>query len=198
MSTSLYPATSALAQLVRGVRDDQLGDPTPCGGLTVGDLLDHIKSLSFAFAAAALKERSEDGNAGPAPDAARLGADWRELLPARLERLAAAWAEAEAWSGETVVGGGRMPAEVAGAAVVDELIVHGWEVAVATGQPYPGDDPALSEALQTAYTWVDSVVAQNPGGTPGLFGPPLRVAADAPPLDRLLALSGRDPRWPRV
>lgn len=198
MTTSLYPATSALAKLVRGVRDEQLGDPTPCGELTVGDLLDHVKSFSYAFAAAALKERSEDGNAAPEPDAARLGTDWRERLPARLERLAAAWDAAEAWSGETVVGGGRMPAQVAGAAAADELIVHGWEVAVATGQPYPGDDPAMARAMQTAYAWVESVVAQNPDGTPGLFGPPLRVAADAPALDRLLALCGRDPRWPRI
>ena len=39
------PATHALAGVVRGVRDDQLGDPTPCPEYAVGDLLDHIGGL---------------------------------------------------------------------------------------------------------------------------------------------------------
>ena len=42
---------------------------------------------------------------------------------------------------------------------------------------------------------VQQAVAQNPNGTGGLFGPPVSVPDDAPLLDRLLGLTGRDPAW---
>ena len=47
----------------------------------------------------------------------------------------------------------------------------------------------------TAYAFVQSAVAQNPGGSPGLFGPPVTVPETAPLLDRLIGLTGRDPAW---
>jgi uncharacterized protein (TIGR03086 family) len=193
MTTDLKPATSALAALVRGVRDDQLTAVTPCGGITVGELLDHIDNLSLAFAAAGTRQFLPDGGAPRPPDATRLGTDWRERLPAQLDGLAAAWQPAGAWDGSTQVGGGEMPAPVAGAVAADEVLVHGWDLAVATGQPYPGDDPSLAGPLMTAYDWANAVAEQNPGGTPGLFGPPVDVPGDAPLMDRLLGLTGRQP-----
>ena len=66
------PATHALAGVVAGVRDDQLGDPTPCPAYTVGDLVDHIGGLTIAFTAAARKERLE-GDGRPPRDSSRLG-----------------------------------------------------------------------------------------------------------------------------
>jgi uncharacterized protein (TIGR03086 family) len=195
MTRDLRPATAAVADIIRGVRDDQLDAPTPSSDTTVGELLDHVDSLGVAFAAAATKSFREDGGRAPAPDASRLGTDWRQRLPARLDELAQAWQPATAWTGTTQVGGNEMPAESAGSAVVNEVIVHGWDLAVATGQPFPGDDPALIEALQTAYAWVRSVVEQSPHGSPGLFGPPVPVPDDAPLLDQLLGLTGRHPSW---
>ncbi|MCC9308471.1 TIGR03086 family metal-binding protein [Kitasatospora sp. RB6PN24] len=193
MTLDLAPATSALAALIREVKDGQLTAPTPCGGLTVGELLDHIDGLSIAFAAAGAKEDRSDGGRPRTPDASRLGADWRDRLAAQLDALAEAWRPADAWRGTARVGGGEMPAEVAGAAAVDEVLVHGWDLAVATGQRFPGEDPALAEALETAYAWVRTVVEQQPNGSPGLFGAPVPVAADAPLADRLIGLTGRRP-----
>lgn len=195
MTTDLRPATSALADLVRGVRDDQLATVTPCGGITVGELLDHIDNLSLAFAAAGTRQFLPDGGQPRQPDAARLGPDWRDRLPAQLDGLADAWQPSGAWDGDTQVGGGEMPATVAGSAGLNEVIVHGWDLAVATGQAYPGDDPSLGEALGTAYGWASSVAAQNPEGTPGLFGAPVAVPDSAPVLDRLLGATGRQPAW---
>ena len=51
------PAAAEMARLVNGVRDDQLGDPTPCPDYTLGDLLEHVHGLSLAFALAARKEQ---------------------------------------------------------------------------------------------------------------------------------------------
>jgi uncharacterized protein (TIGR03086 family) len=191
----ISPAASTLTELVRGVRDEQLGALTPCGGLTAGQLLDHIDSLSLAFAAAGRKQKLPGGGAAPEPDAARLGTDWRDRLSTQLAELVRAWESAEAWDGTTVIGGGEMPAGVAGAAAADELVVHGWDLAMATGQRYPGEDPALQEGIRTAYEWAGGVAAQHPDGTPGLFGPANPVPADAPLIDRLLGVTGRDPGW---
>jgi uncharacterized protein (TIGR03086 family) len=194
--TVFRPATTLVADLVRGVRDEHLDALTPCGGITVGALLDHIDSLSLAFAAAGRKEKSAANGPTPEPDGARLGADWRERLPARLDALETAWRPAAAWEGVTVAGGLDLPGHVAGAAGLDEVLVHGWDLAVATGQPFPAaDDGSMGEALGTAFAWVHSIVEQNPQGTPGLFGPPVAVPEDAQLLDRLLGLTGRDPAW---
>ena len=52
----LGPAAAAVAAIVAGVREDQLGDPTPCSRLNVADLLDHLNGLALAFTCAARKE----------------------------------------------------------------------------------------------------------------------------------------------
>ncbi|MBF9068623.1 TIGR03086 family metal-binding protein [Streptacidiphilus fuscans] len=189
------PATTLVGHVVRGVRDEQLDAPTPCGGITVAALLDHIDGLCLAFAAAARKEQLPDGGRARTPDASRLGDDWRDRLPERLDALAAAWEPTEAWTGVTTVGGLDLPAEIAGAAGLDEVLVHGWDLAAATGQPFPAHDGTDDPAINAAYAWAWSIAEQNPAGLPGLFGPPVTVPNDAPPLHRLLGVTGRDPGW---
>ena len=186
----LAPATRTLTDLVRGVRSDQLAGRTPCEAMSIGDLLDHVDGLSMAFAAAARKTPLS-ASSGTSVDASHLGSDWPERIPGRLAELAEAWRDDTAWTGMTRAGGVDMPGEVAGVVALDEVVLHSWDLAVATGQPYSCPD-ALVEA---AYGFVASAVEQNPGGTPGLFGPPITVAADAPLLDRLVGLAGRDPGW---
>lgn len=187
----LTPAAEELIRLVRKVRDDQLGLPTPCEHMSVGDLLDHVDGLALAFTAAARKQAVDTGGPPPTPDAARLGEDWRTRIPARLSALASAWRDASAWSGTTEAGGVTMPGEVAGVVALDEVVVHGWDLAVATGRDFSYEPTLLTAALE----FVRSTVAENPGGSPGLFGPPVPVADDASPLSRLIALTGRDPAW---
>ncbi|MFZ0218389.1 MAG: TIGR03086 family metal-binding protein [Candidatus Dormiibacterota bacterium] len=187
----LEPATSMLTGLVQGVRDEQLSAPTPCVERSLGDLLDHVDGLSVAFAAAATKTPLPGGSQGPSADGSRLGADWRPRIAARLTALAGAWRDEAAWAGMTQAGGLDLPAEIAGVVALDEVIVHGWDVAVASGQSF-SCEPALLEA---AYGWVQATVAQGPNGTPGLFGPPVPVSENAKLLDRLLGLTGRDPAW---
>jgi uncharacterized protein (TIGR03086 family) len=187
----LEPATRALTAVVNGVRDEQLGAPTPCAGTSVGDMLDHVDGLSFAFAAAATKTPIEGGSQPPSADASRLGEDWRTRIPGRLTRLATAWRDEAAWEGMTEAGGVELPASIAGVVAVNEVIVHGWDIAVASGQRFECE-PHL---IETALVFVQSSVAQNPHGSPGLFGPPVPVPDDAPLLDRLIGLTGRDPAW---
>ena len=182
------PATSALIKVVEGVRDDQLGSPTPCTDASVGDLIDHARGFCVAFAAAARKLPPM----APTADGSRLGPGWRAQLPHHIEELAAAWRDEAAWSGVTKAGGpDDLPAELAAAIAMDEVIVHSWDIAAATGQSY-SCDPAL---IDLASSFAGQVANSNPEGTPGLFGPAYPVPAGAAPLDRLLGITGRDPAW---
>src|SRR5438132_12519875 len=129
----LGPAVRRMTDLITAVPDDLLGAPTPCAKSTLGDLIDHVGGFSLAFANAATKS---PGSQGPSANAANLGADWRTRIPRDLEALAEAWRDPAAWSGMTKAGGVDLPGEVAGLVAVDELVVHGWDIARASGQPY--------------------------------------------------------------
>jgi uncharacterized protein (TIGR03086 family) len=190
MHPDLTPATENLARVVTGIGDDQLGAPTPCHGMTVADVLDHVDGLCLAFTGAAAKDL-DAGRQAPVADGSRLGADWRARIPGRLAQLAAAWRDDSAWTGMTRAGGIDMPGEIAGTVAIDEVVVHGWDVAVATGHRYSCDE----ELLRAAYRFAQAAVARDPDGTAGLFGPPVAVPDHAPLLDRLLGLTGRDPAW---
>ena len=103
-------------------------------------------------------------------------------------RLGDAWRDPLAWEGSTFAGGFEMPGEVVGLVALDELVVHGWDIAVATGQSY--DPPALE--IEAAMAFVTSFEAPRDGR---LFGPIVPFLDDATALDRLLGLTGRDPFW---
>jgi uncharacterized protein (TIGR03086 family) len=182
----LGSAAAGVAALLPGVRDDALDAPTPCVGISVAVLLSHLYGLSEAFRGAAEKEPDP----GPPPaDPGPLAPDWRTSLPARLDALAEAWRKPDAREGSTAAGGLEMPATEAGLVALDELVLHGWDLARATGQPYEVDPASLVACMEFV------TAAARPEGVPGLFGPPVPVPEDAPALDRLVGLSGRDPSW---
>lgn len=188
----LMPAARNVSGLVERIEDDQLVLATPCGQARVVDLLDHVNGLAQAFAAAAAKDLGPMTSTPPAPDGARLAATWRQDIPPRLIALAQAWVVPEAWDGMTQVGGVDLPGAVAGRIALNELVLHGWDLARATGQPYEPDPASLQACL-------DALVAMYPpeelDRRAGIFGPPVEVAPSAPLIDRTVAFSGRDPGW---
>jgi uncharacterized protein (TIGR03086 family) len=74
--------------------------------------------------------------------------------------------------------------------VNNELVLHGWDLAMATGQPFQ----VTPEDLEASWQFVLNTPDQ-PEAREGLFGPRLPIADDAPLLDRTLAYAGRDPNW---
>lgn len=193
----LGPAAGAMAALVRGVTDEQLVARTPCEDYSVGDLLDHIMGLSVAFTCAATKSaealRVTVGDASasaPAEgSASHLDPDWRRRLPAQLDGLVDAWRDPAAWVGTTEAGGITLPADVAGVVALDELVIHGWDLARATGQPFACDPHSVEAVFGLLSASADD------GGTEGIFGPVVEIPHDRPLLERAVALSGRDPAW---
>jgi uncharacterized protein (TIGR03086 family) len=188
----LGPAALRLGELVARTGDEQLGRPTPCPGYTVGDLIEHVGGVARAFAAAARKAGGPYAELAPAGDAAWLPADWRSVIPRDLAAAAAAWADPAAWAGMTRIAGADGPAEFAGLSLADELVVHGWDVARATGRPYDCE-PEVLDAAEGFLVLVTSPAA--PSGPDVMFGPPRPLPDDACSLDRVIALAGRDPGW---
>jgi uncharacterized protein (TIGR03086 family) len=185
----LTPQTERVARLVAGVRDGQLDRPTPNEGTSVAGLLDHLVGLTTAFAMGA---RKQPVTGAPRAAADQLAADWRTRLPLQLAELADAWRDPDAWDGETEVGGARLPSMVMGVVAADEVLVHGWDLAVATGQDY-GADPEVAAAVLHQVTMLTRPGMEDLRN--GQFGPIVPVPDDAPVLDRILGLTGRDPRW---
>ncbi|WP_327314228.1 TIGR03086 family metal-binding protein [Streptomyces sp. NBC_01235] len=188
----LGPQARIIARLAAGVRDEQLADATPCPGCAVRNMLGHLTGLAGAFRDAARKDlvaTTDTASDAAAPD---IGPGWREELPKVLDELAEAWRAPAAWTGMTRAGGIDLPGAVAGAVAADELVIHGWDLARATGQEYT-PDPA---ALRASHDFLRAAAEdQDRGG--GIFGPVVPVPDDAPLLDRAVGLSGRDPGWTR-
>ena len=181
----LHPAVERLAGLVERLPDESLDLPTPCEAYSVAALLDHVAGALVAFRAAAVKDPLPGG---PSGDARKLAQDWRTRIPRDARALADAWDDPGAWTGRTAAGGVELPGEVAGIVALDEVVIHGWDLAKATGQPADYDGPGLEAVLALVTDFRDR-------GIEGLFGPEVPAPDDAPLLERVLARSGRDPGW---
>ncbi|MFH8449745.1 TIGR03086 family metal-binding protein [Streptomyces fungicidicus] len=186
------PQTRIVARLAEGVRDDRLAAATPCPRYAVRHVLGHLLGLAVAFRDAGRKDLGATTDTGPQGALPDLGPGWREELPKVLDELAEVWRDPAAWTGMTRAGGFDMPGEVTAAVAADELVVHGWDLARATGQAYV-PDPA---ALAASHAFLRAAAEEGERGD-GIFGPVVPVPSDAPLLDRTIGLSGRDPGWTR-
>jgi uncharacterized protein (TIGR03086 family) len=190
----LKPAAVRMTGLVAGTPDGALEAPTPCSEYRVGDLLDHIAGLTAAFTEAATKTTAPGAGPPPEGDMANLDAEWRRTVPSALAQLAEAWHEPAAYEGMTSAGGIEMPGEIAAIVALEELVVHGWDLARATGQPF---DPTTAE-LDAVEGFLSQFSGPDQADLRGTaYAAPVRLGVEAPRLDRVIGLSGRDPGWVR-
>ena len=189
----LGPAAREMTRLVNGVRDDQLGDPTPCTRYTLGDLLQHVRGLAEAFTLAGRKEQPSGGSQPPPEgDATLLPDDWREETADWLGQLIDTWSDPASWEGSGWIAGFEAPASALGITAANELVVHGWDVARASGQQLVLDDAALAPSREFV------AMMSGPGSDEArgeAFGPALPVPVGASSLDAIIAGNGRDPAW---
>ncbi|WP_406422963.1 TIGR03086 family metal-binding protein [Streptomyces sp. NBC_00842] len=187
-TADLGPAARQVAALLDGIEEKQLTDPTPCPDYAVRELLAHLVGLSKAFRDAARKDLGPTTDSSPAAALPVLGDDWREALPPLLDELVTAWRDPAARQGMTRAGGVDLPGEVAAMVALNELVVHGWDLARSTGQAYEADEASLRVSL-------GMLTPRDGIPRPDIFGPPVPVPADAPLVDRAIAMSGRRPDW---
>jgi uncharacterized protein (TIGR03086 family) len=85
--------------------------------------------------------------------------------------------------------GSPTPSDGVGALLLAEMVLHGWDVARATGQDFHCDGPALAAAAQAVDDNAE-LFRQYQG-----FAAPVPLPDGASAFDQLLAASGRDPAW---
>jgi uncharacterized protein (TIGR03086 family) len=176
-----------MKEISGAVRSDQLGCVTPCREYDVRALLNHLMFWAPVLTRAGRKQSVLSGRDADAQDFTQ--GDWQTSYAAQLDDLAAAWGAAAAWEGMTRMTGPDLPAPFAGAMTLAELVVHSWDLAVASGQDFHCDDDIAAAGYQAI-----SQMAEQ-GRAMGAFGDEVSVPNSASLLDRLLAVSGRDPNW---
>ena len=142
----LAPTTERTSAVVAAVTDDQLDAPTPMDQ-PVRVVIHHLLGLSSAFCDAAAKETGPTTSTPPAPADGPLPDGWRSELEKRLFELPNAWRSDGRLVGMTMAGGVDLPGEVCGLVAMDEVLLHGWDVARATGQPYQPTDAECEAVL---------------------------------------------------
>lgn len=173
-------AAGVTGQVIDAVTDDQWGLPTPCENWTVRDLVEHIVAGNDGFTVALHGQATAPGaTAEQSGDlASQFRRSVRELLrafrrPGALERM-------------VDVPFGTVPGAVALHLRITELLVHGWDLARATGQAvmFP-QDVAEQELAFSRRALGDVPSDRRP------FAPPEPVVDDASAIDRLAACLGR-------
>ena len=169
--------------IVAGITPAQLSLPTPCEGFDVETLLGHMVVGNHRFTAMAQgapaasvplePEPNDNWSAAFDTSATAVGAAWRN--PAALERMA-----------ELPMA--TVPGVVALGMHVVETLVHGWDLATATGQPNEMDADLCAVAWDNTRSVTDEL--RGPGGP---FGPAVDVPVDASGTARLGAWLGRQP-----
>jgi uncharacterized protein (TIGR03086 family) len=186
-SLAARAAAPAMAT-VRAITADKLDAPTPCRDFSVRRLLNHL--LYWGPASAGAARDAAVTPAEPEQDVDLIGEGWQDQLLEQIDQVGAAWGEPAAWEGTTRMGSpDPMPAALIGGMVLGELVVHGWDLARATGQRPRWDDELLEFVhgeLEKTAEW---------GRELGLYGPRVPVPETAPVLDQILGLTGRDPAW---
>src|SRR3954464_4360667 len=186
--TDLGPGVEQLKSLLASVGDAELDQPTPCPLFTVRDVIAHVGGFAQAFTAAGRKERSDLVEHAPTGDPAPLPTDWRTRIPRDLDTLAEVWRDPSAWEGMTRIAAMDAPAEMVGATVADEIVVHTWDITRATGRDYP-PDPHLIEAAKAFLNAFASPDA--PAGDDVPFGPSRPTPSGATSVEEVVALAGR-------
>jgi uncharacterized protein (TIGR03086 family) len=108
---------------------------------------------------------------------------------AQLTTAVHAWSDPKAWAGDIGVMGDATPAADVAAMLIMEMVLHGWDVARATGQEYVCEDAVAAAVLETVEAQAE-LFRKYEG-----FKDVVPVPAGAPAFDRALSLSGRDPHW---
>lgn len=160
--------------------DQRWDAPTPCAGWTVRDVVEHVIQTEREFLA------RQGLDPGEAPELLDPAAAWRSHVSSVtgiLGRAGVADREYDGYFGRTTIA----------ATMADfygwDLLVHGSDVARATGQPWSISDQEAAALHATADGWGDALYSE------GICSAAVPVADDASATDRLLARLGRDPRW---
>ena len=175
-------AALSTAALVDSTSPDQYAAPTPCSDWTVRDLLIHLIAGNVKYVEVG---RGKEWARG-APDVV-LDDDPGAMYHRTMDAMLQAWEQPGVLDRETALPVGRGRAELALYLHLGETLVHGWDLARATGQPSAWSAEVVDACFDQFRSWLP---VRRPAGSP--FADATTVSPDATPIDRLAAYLGRD------
>jgi uncharacterized protein (TIGR03086 family) len=192
-------ATETLRDIVAGIDPSQFDRPTPCTGMNVRELIDHasmaVGRVAAAGRGAPLEEWPTEGSS--------VGDDVDAALATLIEDATSAWSD-DRLTEQIVLPWTTLSGADTMAVYVNEILVHSWDLARATGQDPTFDDGAIAVAEAIIHhqlpdaargpMW-EAFKAEMPEGIPfeAPFADAAPVPEDAPPIVRLVAWNGRQP-----
>jgi uncharacterized protein (TIGR03086 family) len=176
-------ALSATGTIVDGVAARQLDLPTPCDGWSVRELLNHI--IGGNLWAAELATGKTIADVGDRLDGDNLGDDPQAAYRASAELAAAAFNAPGAMDAPCAVSYGPVPGSVYCGHRILDVVIHGWDLAKATGQ-----DTTLDPELVDAVAAIVAPQFDMLEGS-GMFGSTVTIPGDADAQTRLLSRLGR-------
>jgi uncharacterized protein (TIGR03086 family) len=178
---------------VAAVAPEQWAKQSPCEKWSARDVVDHVVSMHGVMLRPLNKALPKAPTVAEDPLGAFRAA--RASVEAVLDDPELAGANCDTPAGRMTV------ADQIDQVISDDLVLHGWDLARATGQD-EAMDPQDVERLWASNSAMPAEVMERyrtPGAFgPGIevFGPEIKVAEDAPLQDRLLGLIGRDAHPP--
>ena len=174
-------ATAWMTELMRGITSDQWSKPTPCTEFDVQTLARHIVGVgrrSVALGAGtdvfAVDPIAEVFDADSYADA--------------VNKAIQLWSDDAKLAAPVRVPWGTVPGAGALWGYVNETLVHGWDLAVATSQDLEREADHAAAALAAAQQFIPAEIRAS-DEVP--FGPVVTPRADAGPIERLANWSGR-------
>ncbi|WP_349306659.1 TIGR03086 family metal-binding protein [Streptomyces malaysiensis] len=154
---------------------------SPCTDWNVRQMVDHLLAGQHTFAGV-MGARRPLPALGPAPGALK------KAFRTSAAALVAAFEEPGALDRTVRAPIGEVPGAVALRLQTIEHLVHGWDLARAIGQKAMFDEATVERETEFAR----GLTARMPSGSGAPFAPSRTAPDDAPALDRLAALLGRD------
>jgi len=176
-------ALDATGRLVAAIPADRWHAVTPCDGWDVHELLNHV--VSGNWWAAELGAGETIDSVGSRLDGDVLGTDPTAAYADSAQAAAAVFRRPGALEAPCAVSYGPVPGSVYAGHRFFDVLIHGWDLAVGTGQ-----DATLDPELVAACRAV--IEPQLEGfRAAGALGPELPVPPDARDQARFLAMIGR-------
>ncbi|AGP55372.1 TIGR03086 family metal-binding protein [Streptomyces rapamycinicus] len=181
--TAFTEVIDTVAHLVEAVEEQQWSAPTPCVDWNVQQLVDHLVAGQHTFAVVmGARPPLPALDAHPAPEALK------QTFRTSAAALVSAFEGPGALERTVRAPIGEVPGAVALRLQTIEHLAHGWDLARAIGRKALFDEATVERETEFAR----GLMAQLPSGPGAPFAPSRTAPEDAPALDRLAALLGRD------
>jgi uncharacterized protein (TIGR03086 family) len=174
-TTAADAALAAVQPVLRNIKPGDLSRPTPCVDFASEELADHLIGSLAQLGAMAGTEVS-------VPPAGSL----EERVSVAAAQAIDAWRSVDPDGSAPGPGGSPIPASFVAGVLPVEILLHGWDLAQASGQRLQVSD----ELVAYVRTLAEAVV---PAGRGRSFGDEVTPGPDAAALDRLAAYAGRSP-----